>query len=133
MARLLHRLSASVAAAMVLLIAYLSWVQQPRVRSDIALSAAIVVLTIFLAGLGRWSGATQVPLVTLGNLLGGMTLMTLLQWTKLRTSRAHASTTPATSLAHVAENAAAADLLLAAEEWSVIDRAFADLGLDLLP
>lgn len=35
--------------------------------------------------------------------------------------------------AQVEENAAAADLALTAEEWSRIDRAFADLGLDLDP
>jgi heme A synthase len=86
LARLVHRLSASIAAAMVLLIAYLSWVQQPRVRSDIALAAGLVVLTVFLAVLGRWSKSSQVPLITLGNLLGGMTLMTLLHWVGLRTA-----------------------------------------------
>jgi heme A synthase len=86
LARLVHRLSASIAAAMVLLIAYLSWVQQPRVRSDIALAAALIVLTVFLAVLGRWSRSSQVPLITLGNLLGGMTLMTLLYWMGLRTA-----------------------------------------------
>jgi heme A synthase len=86
LARLVHRLSASIAAAMVLLIAYLSWAQQPRVRPDIALSAALVVLTVFLAVLGRWSKSSQVPLITLGNLLGGMTLMTLLYWMGLRTA-----------------------------------------------
>jgi cytochrome c oxidase assembly protein subunit 15 len=90
-ARLVHRLSASIAGALVLLIAYLSSVQQPRVRSDIALSAALVVLTVFLAVLGRWSRTSQAPLVTLGNLLGGMTLLALLHWMGLRTSRAQAS------------------------------------------
>ena len=90
-ARLVHRLSASIAGALVLLIAYLSSVQQPRVRSDIALSAALVALTIFLAVLGRWSRTSQAPLVTLGNLLGGMTLLALLHWMRLRTSPAHAA------------------------------------------
>jgi cytochrome c oxidase assembly protein subunit 15 len=90
-ARLVHRLSASIAGALVLLIAYLSSAQQPRVRSDIALSAALVALTIFLAVLGRWSRTSQAPLVTLGNLLGGMTLLALLHWMRLRTSEAQAS------------------------------------------
>ena len=88
-ARLVHRLSAAIAGALVLLIAYLSAAQQPRVRADIVLSAALVVLTLLLAVLGRWSRGSQTPLVTLGNLLGGMTLLTLLYWLRLRTSRAH--------------------------------------------
>lgn len=100
--RLVHRLSASIAGALVLLIAYLSSVQQPRVRSDIALSAALVVLTVFLAVLGRWSRTSQAPLVTLGNLLGGMTLLALLHWMRLRTSRAQVSGSDAGRLAPVA-------------------------------
>jgi heme a synthase len=101
-ARLVHRLSASIAGALVLLIAYLSAVQRPRVRSDIALSAALVVLTVFLAVLGRWSRTSQAPLVTLGNLLGGMTLLALLHWMRLRTSRVQASAVDARRLAPVA-------------------------------
>lgn len=101
-ARLVHRLSASIAGALVLLIAYLSSVQQPRVRSDIALSAALVALTVFLAVLGRWSRTTQAPLVTLGNLLGGMTLLVLLHWMRLRTSRAQTAAVTAGRLAPVA-------------------------------
>lgn len=101
-ARLVHRLSASIAGALVLLIAYLSSVQQPRARADIALSAALVALTIFLAVLGRWSRTSQAPLVTLGNLLGGMTLLALLHWMRLRTSRAQTSSVDTGRLAPVA-------------------------------
>lgn len=101
-ARLVHRLSASIAGALVLLIAYLSSVQQPRVRSDIALSAALVALTVFLALLGRWSRTSQAPLVTLGNLLGGMTLLALLHWMRLRTLRAQSPADGAGRLAPVA-------------------------------
>jgi cytochrome c oxidase assembly protein subunit 15 len=100
--RLVHRLSASIAGAAVLLIAFLSMVQRPRVRSDIALSAALVVLTVFLAVLGRWSRSSQAPLVTLGNLLGGMTLLALLHWMRLRTSPTHAAPDGAGHLASVA-------------------------------
>jgi cytochrome c oxidase assembly protein subunit 15 len=110
-ARLVHRLSASIAGALVLLIAYLSSVQQPRVRSDIALSAALVVLTVFLAVLGRWSRTSQAPLVTLGNLLGGMTLLVLLRWMRLRTSPAQAAAVDAGRLAPVAGAALALALV----------------------
>jgi cytochrome c oxidase assembly protein subunit 15 len=101
-ARLVHRLSASIAGALILLIAYLSSVQQPRVQSDIVLSAALVALTIFLAVLGRWSRTSQAPLVTLGNLLGGMTLLALLHWMRLRTAPAQASAEGTGRLAPVA-------------------------------
>jgi len=110
-ARLVHRLSASIAGALVLLIAYLSAVQRPRVRPDIALSAALVVLTVFLAVLGRWSRTTQAPLVTLGNLLGGMTLLALLHWMRLRTLRAQSSADYCGRLAPVAGAALALALV----------------------
>ncbi|MGQ0577988.1 MAG: COX15/CtaA family protein [Betaproteobacteria bacterium] len=97
--RLVHRLSAAIAGALVLLIAYLSSVQQPRVRSDIVLSVALVVLTVFLAVLGRWSRTSQAPLVTLGNLLGGMTLLALLYWMRLRTAPAQETADGSRSLA----------------------------------
>ena len=108
--RLVHRLSASIVGALVLLIAYLSSVQQPRVRSDVVLSAALVLLTVFLAVLGRWSRSSQGPLVTLGNLLGGMTLLALLHWMALRTSRVQASAVEAGLIAPVAGAALAVAL-----------------------
>lgn len=109
--RLVHRISASVAGAAVLLIVFLSSVQQPRVRTDIVLSSVLLVLTVFLAVLGRWSRESQAPLVTLGNLLGGMTLLTLLYWMRLRTSPTQAEMQGAGRLAPLA--AAALALALA--------------------
>lgn len=90
-ARLVHRLSASIAGAAVLLLALLSWVQTPRNRADRALAVALLVVTSFLAALGRWSGAAAPSWVTLGNLLGGMTLIALLHWMQLRSAPAPAS------------------------------------------
>lgn len=116
-ARLVHRLSASIAGALVLLIAYLSSVQQPRIRTDIALSAILVMLTVFLAILGRWSRNSQGPPVILGNLLGGMVLLVLLQWMRLRTSPARVARDGAGGLASVAGAALAlalADVALGA-------------------
>jgi cytochrome c oxidase assembly protein subunit 15 len=113
--RLVHRLSASFAGAAILLIVFLSSVQQPRVRSDIVLSALLLALTVFLAVLGRWSRESQAPLVTLGNLLGGMTLLALLHWMRLRTSPTQAATEDAGRFAPVA----AAALALAFAEVSM--------------
>jgi cytochrome c oxidase assembly protein subunit 15 len=102
LARFVHRLSASTAGALVLLIAYLAWAQQPRVRKDVVLSAALVGVTVCLAVLGRWSRNAQAPPVTLGNLLGGMTLLVLLHWMRLRTSRAPTAPDGGDGLAPVA-------------------------------
>jgi heme a synthase len=85
-ARLVHRLSASIAGGAVLLIALLAWVQRPRDRTDLAIALALLAVTSFLAALGRWSGAAATPLVTLGNIFGGMTLIALLCWLRLRTA-----------------------------------------------
>jgi cytochrome c oxidase assembly protein subunit 15 len=90
-ARLVHRSSASIAGAAVLLVALLSWVQRPRNRTDIVMAAALLAVTSFLAALGRWSGAAASPSVTLGNLLGGMMLIALLHWLRLRTAPAPAA------------------------------------------
>jgi cytochrome c oxidase assembly protein subunit 15 len=105
-ARLVHRLSASIAGAAVLLLALLSWVQTPRNRADLALSVALLAVTSFLAVLGRWSGAASPSWVTLGNLLGGMALIALLHWMQLRSAPApatsgdrHGAALPGTALA----------------------------------
>lgn len=86
-ARMVHRLSASAAGAAVALIAYLCWVQTPRVRAEVAISAALLAIVAFLAALGRFS-TTPSPAVTLGNLVGGMALLGLLHWMWLRTTPA---------------------------------------------
>ncbi|MEO8009045.1 MAG: hypothetical protein ABI728_11090, partial [Betaproteobacteria bacterium] len=57
--------------------------------------------------LGRWSRESQAPLVTLGNLLGGMTLLALLHWMRLRTSPAQEEMQSAGRLARVAPAALA--------------------------
>ncbi len=100
--RLAHRLSATIAGVAVMLIFFLTLAHRPRLRADLALSTAIIVLTVFLAVLGRWSRASQGPLITLGNLLGGLTLLALLQWMRLRTSPIHAAPEDAGRLAPVA-------------------------------
>lgn len=86
-ARMVHRLSASAAGAAVALIAFLCWVQTPRVREEVAISAALLAIVLFLAALGRFS-TTPSPAVTLGNLVGGMALLGLLHWMWLRTTPA---------------------------------------------
>ncbi len=86
--RLIHRLSAIAAGAIVLLVAFFSWAQVPRKRTDVTLSSALLVLTVFLAALGRSSGSVQSPGVVLGNLVGGMSMLLIMWWLYLRAAPA---------------------------------------------
>ena len=77
-ARALHRLAASSAGIVLLLIVFLGW---RSLEGTAARSAALatVALAAFLAWLGLLT-PSGLPAVTLGNLLGGMTLLALLWW-----------------------------------------------------
>lgn len=93
-ARVMHRISASAAGVLFLVIAVLGW---HRLRNDSrrAVTVALVVLAGLLAWLGKYTPST-LPAVTLGNLLGGMALLGLLAW--LRQSDARGETPQARPL-----------------------------------
>jgi cytochrome c oxidase assembly protein subunit 15 len=77
-ARALHRLAASSAGIVLVLIVFLGW---DALQDAAARLAAIA--TLALAGFLAWLGVitpSNVPAVTVGNLLGGMTLLALLWW-----------------------------------------------------
>ncbi|MBE0623904.1 MAG: COX15/CtaA family protein [Burkholderiales bacterium] len=77
-ARALHRLAASSTGILLLLIVFLGW---RRLQDRAARLAAIA--TVVLAGFLAWLGLltpSKLPAVTLGNLLGGMSLLALLWW-----------------------------------------------------
>jgi hypothetical protein len=73
--RLAHRVAAMAVSAVALLIAWLAWERRPASPLLRATAIAIVVLVAALAVLGRSSAGTPSPLVALGNLVGGMTLL----------------------------------------------------------
>ena len=83
---MVHRLSAAGAGAVAVLALLLSSLPRPRIRAEVAAAAGVVTLTLMLAIVGRWSKGTQLPLVTLLNLLGAMMLVALLYWLRRRTS-----------------------------------------------
>jgi cytochrome c oxidase assembly protein subunit 15 len=84
-ARLAHRIAATAVAAAVLALAILCFTERRRSRVDRMLAVALVVLTVFLAVIGRWTPTgTLLPAVTVGNLAGGFGLLTLLWWLRLR-------------------------------------------------
>ena len=77
-ARALHRLAASSTGILLLLIVFLGW-HQLKHRSARLAAVATVALAGFLAWLGLLT-PSKLPAVTLGNLLGGMSLLALLWW-----------------------------------------------------
>jgi heme a synthase len=77
-ARVLHRIAASVAGILFLVIAVMGW---DRWRGDSR--RAVAVMLVLLAGLLAWLGKytpSALPAVMLANLLGGMALLGLLAW-----------------------------------------------------
>jgi len=77
-ARAAHRIAASVAGILFVVIAALGW---HRWRGDSRRAAAVML--VVLAGLLAWLGIytpSTLPAVMLGNLLGGMALLGLLAW-----------------------------------------------------
>lgn len=77
-ARALHRFSASLAAVLLLAIAFLGWGDW---RSAGPRAAAVVLLV--LAGGLTWLGVrtpSAAPAVTLGNVVGGMAMLAVLAW-----------------------------------------------------
>jgi cytochrome c oxidase assembly protein subunit 15 len=77
-ARALHRLAASSAGILLLLIVFLGWGALQGAAARLA-----AVATVMLAGFLAWLGLmtpSNLPAVTVGNLLGGMTMLALLWW-----------------------------------------------------
>jgi cytochrome c oxidase assembly protein subunit 15 len=84
-ARLAHRIAATAVAAAILVLAVVCFTRRPGSRTDRVLAVALVVLTGFLALLGRWTPTgALLPAVTVGNLAGGFGLLALLWWLRLR-------------------------------------------------
>lgn len=83
-ARSLHRVSATLVGVLVLLVAVFGW-SSMRGAERIAAAVALVD-TVFLAWLGRYT-PHDLPLVTLGNLVGGLLLAVALAWIAAARSR----------------------------------------------
>ena len=90
-ARALHRLAASSTGILLVLIVFVGW---DALQSAAARLAAVV--TLALAGFLAWLGLitpSALPAVTVGNLLGGMTMLALLWWLHQRDRGTGASRT----------------------------------------
>lgn len=83
LARLLHRVAASGAGAVVLGIGLLAIAQPRRHRHELAVFTVLAGLALGLATLGRATPGALVPAVAMGNVLGGMLMASLLAWLAL--------------------------------------------------
>jgi heme A synthase len=75
LARIVHRLAASAEAVLAVMIVVVCWGVRRQWKGGALTAAAIAALTVFLTVLGIATAEGQSPPVTLGNLLGGMTLL----------------------------------------------------------
>lgn len=76
-ARLAHRIVASTALLLVLAMLAACLGARPVPWREAGMAAALVVLALLLALLGRWSSAARLPAVAIGNLVGGFAMLAL--------------------------------------------------------
>jgi cytochrome c oxidase assembly protein subunit 15 len=79
-ARVAHRYIASILGVFILLIFVLALRKGGRHTASALIPAAIFAVTVFLSVLGYYTPTRSNPLVTMGNLLGGMAVLGLLWW-----------------------------------------------------
>lgn len=111
-ARSLHRVSATLVGVLVLLVAVFGW---SSMRGAERIAAAVALGdTVFLAWLGRYT-PHDLPLVTLGNLVGGLLLAAALAWiAAARRGRGAASASAGSAGSLTPGTAGAARIALAA-------------------
>lgn len=83
-ARTFHRVAATLFGFFVLGIAFLAIRNRKRGGPGIVLPLIVLGLTVFLSVLGVVTPSPLIPVVTTGNVLGGMTTLALLWWIGLR-------------------------------------------------
>lgn len=76
-ARLAHRVIASSALLLVLVMVMTALASRPALWSQGRMALGLLALALFLAVLGRWTANARIPAVTLGNLLGGFAMFAL--------------------------------------------------------
>ncbi|HSD61028.1 MAG TPA: COX15/CtaA family protein, partial [Burkholderiales bacterium] len=84
--RVVHRIAALSAGALVLALGWHIASRRPRRAAEVAVFTALLALLVFLAIIGRWTGVSRIPAVAVGNILGGSALLALL-WLVWRMQR----------------------------------------------
>src|SRR5581483_11756590 len=82
-ARLLHRVSATLAGACAAAIAVLALARPRQLRRELLIAVLLLSVTVFLAALGRSTPGAKLPAIALGNVLGGMLMAALFAWVAL--------------------------------------------------
>ncbi len=82
--RIAHRLAAAGIGLLIVIIAIACIRTRRKWPAGTAIALVLVALVLFLAVLGRATQGSRLPAVTLGNLLGGMAMLALLWWLRLR-------------------------------------------------
>lgn len=118
-ARVAHRYIASILGLFILAIFIAALRQGSERTTTVLVPAAIFAITVFLSLLGYYTPTRSNPLITMGNLLGGMALLGLLWWLLQRETEARAVPGPAPGLRPLAWIALALVLLqIALGGWS---------------
>ena len=85
---MIHRYAASTLGLFIVAMSVLAWRNRCEPRQPVALPLALVGLVIFQGMLGMWTVTLLLqPLIVMGHLLGGMTIVSLLVWLALTTRR----------------------------------------------
>ena len=87
-ARVAHRYIASALGLFIVAIFFSALRQGKRRSTSVLVPVAIFGITVFLSLLGYYTPARSNPLITMGNLLGGMALLGLLWWLLQRETEA---------------------------------------------
>ena len=89
--RATHRLSASVVAVVVLLLAALGWLRREGMPETRWIALLLLALSVFLAVLGAVAGSSYAPAVTLGNVLAGNAMAAGAWWLYVRNRSARSA------------------------------------------
>jgi cytochrome c oxidase assembly protein subunit 15 len=79
-ARLAHRYIASTLGLFIVVLFFQALLRNESRGTGLGVPIAILLITIFLSLLGYYTPSRDVPLITMGNLLGGMAMLGLLWW-----------------------------------------------------
>jgi cytochrome c oxidase assembly protein subunit 15 len=79
-ARIMHRVVASVLGIFVIVILIMAFRLRKQGGPGVSIPVAVLAITLFLSILGYSTPSPWIPVVTLGNLLGGMLMLALLWW-----------------------------------------------------
>ena len=81
---MIHRYAAGILGLLIFTLAFLSWRMRKLPGQPLVIPSLLVLLLIFQALLGMWTVTLLLkPVIVMGHLLGGMTILSLLFWLTL--------------------------------------------------